>query len=164
MASSEKPINKIFTFRTTIYSIGSKLVSRYSFTLLHHILPFSFERTFNPIALNRTEVPFLVGLVPASHTLHFMDEMAFDKVVCSPMSYVKSYANYTGNYLLAPVLRHLFIKTLERASKVIVVSENAKVYYSRYVPNHKLVILPYGVNINLFRPNKGLAEAILDFD
>lgn len=111
--------------------------SKYRINILHHILPFGYERTFNPLLLlgYARGYPFIIGPVPAPH------QALTDKNAAKFPRF------------LIPICNVLFKKTLGEVDKLLVVSEYAKKCYKKYLSTKRIVVLTPGVDTELFTPS-----------
>ena len=100
-------------------------------------LYFFYGVGFNPLFKAIKDYPFVIGMCETPHK-RYNDEV--DKKTGEFLTKI-------GRKLLHP----LFIKTLDACDKLIAVNEPAKDLYSKLIPQRKIKVIPYGVNMNRFK-------------
>jgi len=98
------------------------------------------EPEYNPVAklAKKKGLPFIIGMCELPHP-RLKDELS---------SILKNrFVRGFGKMLMFP----RFKKTLELCNVLIVVNEGAKQYYSSFIEEEKIRIIPYGVDLERFR-------------
>lgn len=131
---------KKLNFYTKCFFKSLNILKKEKIDIIHHMLPFSYENTFNLLAVFniKKEIPFILG--PLQNPPIFSDNGDDDK-------------RSMNNILISigkPVLKKLFIRTIERADRLIVVNDFTKKLYEKYVPSEKIEVIPPGVDIREF--------------
>lgn len=124
---------------------------------LYHHMNLSY-RWFNPVLLaNRQgDIPVVIGPAQAGHRI-LPEEFnrivghAFGVTPPRPVTdAVYRILQPVRNSVLDPVRVDLFRRTLQRASKIIAVHEEAKQLYAQFVDESKLTVIPLGVDPDTF--------------
>ncbi|WP_340101525.1 glycosyltransferase [Salinibaculum salinum] len=130
---------------------------------VYHHMNLSY-RWFNPVLLAGvgSDIPTVVGPCQAGHEI-FAEEfnLIFSKAfgVDTPRTLsdpLYDAFNATRDSMIDPVRMALFQRTLEAADRIIVVHEDAKDTYAKYVDETKIDVIPLGVDPDIFefRPRK----------
>ena len=108
----------------------SKLIAKYHPDVITHF--YFHETEFNPVVTNLTS-NFIIGMVELPH-IRLPDELTtIDRI----------------KKLMRPIALRLTDETIKKASKIVVVNEGAKQYYSKYTD--EIEVIPYGVDHQLFK-------------
>lgn len=114
---------------------ASKILRKESIDIIHHMLPAVYNQTFSPIALLRVSAkPFIFGPVSAHVATIFrrpMDEAFF-----------------------APLTVKLHRETVRCCHSLIVITNQVKKLYKDFVKEEKIQVIPFGVDVEKFRPPK----------
>jgi len=106
-----------------------------SFDLIHHVLPFGLDLTFNfiPVFNLNKNVPFIVGPIQSP--------LSFDE---------KSKQNFPLKYLFK-ITSYLSTKTLQKATKLIVINKFTKdLLLLKNIPAEKIEIISPGIDTKKF--------------
>lgn len=127
-------------FKTLYFYFKCFLKSKYilknnDIDIIHHMLPFGYEQTFNLIPLFNLnkEKPFIIG--PLQNPQMFEAPGLNDRIII----------------LSKPILKKLFEKTVKKSSKLIVVNNFTKKLYMKYAPEERIEIIQPGINIDEFK-------------
>ena len=103
------------------------------FDIIHHILPFGYKETFNPLALfgSTKKQPFIIGPVQSPHVFVGED---------NPEGGTKT--------ILSKIFEKLCRRTLLRADVIIAINEDSKKTYENFVPGEKIVIISPGIHVH----------------
>jgi glycosyltransferase involved in cell wall biosynthesis len=141
----------IFYFKTyqAIVKISNKIGNRF---ILHHVLPFSLDNSFNLYALTH-KCKFILG--PIQTPLTFKDK---DLDTSSARGYKLNKNSWTPatliQTLIKPIIRTLSKLTLLKADKIICTSQiSRKMVLDRGVSESKIIIISPGIDTSIFTPN-----------
>jgi len=148
------------TFIYKYFKRSLEILKKEKISILHHILPFGYRTTFNPVAISNKDYPFVIGPVQCPHTAFFRDDnlLMWGRMWSEsrPISALEEIG--IERYLLDATLRtlkptqiQLFEKTLENCDILIAVNKAAKQLYKEYVESEKISIIPLGVNLEEFK-------------
>jgi glycosyltransferase involved in cell wall biosynthesis len=124
--------------------------------VIHHMLPFGYGQTFNPLPLlNITkDIPFVIGPLQAPLEIRDRNERFCIDTDARRIHIAVSPLRQTGRDVLwrlaAPLLGHLSHRTLAAADAAICPSQLAKEVYSRHVDPHRIHVVLPGVDIDTF--------------
>jgi glycosyltransferase involved in cell wall biosynthesis len=132
----------VFSFK---YFLETERQLKNNFDILHHVLPFSINRTFNlSLILKRKVTPSVIGPVQSSLSLPDWDKLINKKPL---LFYIFRFVYY----LLKPVLKILSNLTLKRADVVVVINGYTKnLLIKNGIDKNKLIIIPPGIDIKKF--------------
>lgn len=118
--------------------------------IVHHILPFGLEQTFNPLQPFLGNTPLVLGPVQGeSYKKHF-EQISLGGVETKQGA---STAQPLSNRLAAaaaPVLATLNRTLVRRADAVVAISDEAASFLSHFIDERKLFVIPPGVNTARF--------------
>lgn len=149
-----------FYLESYIRFINSKEYKEAS--IIHHIIPFSFGRSFNLFFIfkNRTK-KYIIGPIigPHSSTDATLDEeyvfhnkLKFvDKLKKGSINIIKNISILIFNR----PLKYLSYKTLQSADIVLFSDNHSRDYHKKFMRNEqKALLLDTGINTNIFKPNE----------
>jgi glycosyltransferase involved in cell wall biosynthesis len=126
------------------------------FDLLHHVLPFGLDSTFNLTAifgLTRS-LPFVLGPIQSPLGLVETDINVSDMRSFKPQDRKNGYYQ-TLLSTFQPLAKFLSTLTLNKADSIIVVNDRTReLLISRGIQENKIVIIPPGVDTKTFSPGK----------
>jgi len=120
-----------------------------NFHIIHHVLPFSIDRTFNlSLALvGQKKLKKIIG--PIQSPLPFFSDNIHD--VHSRNSQIVNFISSFFTGILHPLLSYLSYKTLQSADKIIVVNKaTQRMLIERKISPEKITIINPGVDSNKF--------------
>jgi len=147
-------LKKVFLFyiKTTFATI--KYLDKNT-KILHHFLPFQIGKSFNIVGI-LTNKRLIIG--PIQLSLTFLDHDLSRKNI---MGFKKENKKFTYHIekiillMIGPIINVLSYLTLKKADKLIVISENTKQFLLKQkIPAKKIEIIPPGIEISLYGPNK----------
>ncbi|MDK2781502.1 MAG: hypothetical protein PWR13_530 [Archaeoglobi archaeon] len=124
----------LYPLKILIY--GKKFVEKVD--LIHHMSPFAVGKDFNLLALS-TDKPFVIGPVEIPHKF-FDDEFEFLRLPIFAKAFRESRLRYK-----------LSMDTLERCDVAVAVNYQTKKLLSNLIDREKLVVIPIGVDLNVFK-------------
>jgi glycosyltransferase involved in cell wall biosynthesis len=142
-----------FKFNRAYTNFTQNVLKKEKFDILHHVLPFSIDTTFNlsfssPVAKNIIKI---IG--PIQNPLPFYNDNLHDYKTKSNKSAL--YVNRLMQQVSKPILRYLSARTLKNADKIIVINEETKkILAKRGVDKNKIVIISPGVDCQKFKPQR----------
>lgn len=156
----------VFNFKCFIKT--QKILSNNRFDLIHHVLPFSINNTFNLSFLFRVKTHLIIG--PVQGPLKFNNK---DINISNFRSSKKEFnlLNIFFNFLrffLFPVLKYFSNLTLKKSDAIIVINEYTKnILVKNGINPQKINIIPPGIDTKAFAyvpfdlKNKGKAELLV---
>lgn len=145
----------IFNFK--YYKETNKLIKNNRFDIIHHVLPFGLDSTFNlSLLLNKINgVPFIVGPVQAPQTFIDSDSDASNRIrpvglwkrLCVPLE--------VPIFLLPRVAaKYLSRMTLKKASCIIAMNNHAKkIILNLGIDGNRIKVIHPGIDTNKFLYN-----------
>jgi len=131
-----------------IYRVSKELLRDNKVDIIHHFrfLPHSF----NLLAIfHNLDKPFICGPAQVPHVV-YPDTYTRGKKISKPLINA-GFAILKGlKTISTPAINLLVAKTLDKCETLIVVNEDAKKYYSKFVDTDKIEVIPLGVNLNKF--------------
>ena len=131
-----------------IYRVSKGLLHDDKVDIIHHFrfLPHSF----NLLAIfHDMDKPFICGPAQVPHVV-YPDTYTRGKKISKPLINI-GFALLKGlKTISTPAINLLMKKTLDKCETLIVVNEDAKKYYSKFVDIDKIEVIPLGVNLNKF--------------
>ncbi len=120
-----------------------KLLNKEKFDVLHHVLPFGIDRTFN-FSFLFSNVPKVIG--PIQNQLPIftdnMHDVSSDKKGIHIIFLEKVITSFAH-----PLLKFLSTSTLKKANTIIVINEKTKaILIERGIAQNKIVIIPPGID------------------
>jgi len=151
-------------FYIDIYKISIKILNEWQPDIFHHILPFGYEETFNFLSLYNKfkDKPFIIGPVQNPHIFIGKDEDIRIKFTNNHHFLISEKLSDLVNNVSKPILKRLFIKTINQATKIIAVNNFTKNLYSKYVSKEKIVVIPFGIDISEFEYKKNYSKGELE--
>lgn len=124
-----------FIFRG--FAKSMRILRGKSIDIIHHMLPAVYNQTFSPLAiLKRTGGrPFIMGPLSAHIHPRPLDER-----------------------ILNPLTSKLHKKTIQECTKIITITNQVKKIYSQILSEDKIHVIPFGVDTEVFKPNKTVFE------
>jgi len=139
-------------FSYACYKIGKELLKKEEIDIIHHMLP-SSDVAYNLLPLLKTTEgrPFIMGpFQPRAEKGSYHD-------FCHYLGIRKGIFS-RGLYLIAPLsyklFHSLFKRTIKKADSIICVNQRARDYYSRYVEEKKIQVIPVGIDVHRFIPKR----------
>jgi len=134
------------------FEISKKILKNNRIDIIHHILPFMYKRTFNPLPLlgYTKNIPFVIG--PAIEAPTLPRNIKLSRFHNEPI--INFYLTSGILKIMSPVLFKLFKETLNKCDKLITVNNYGRELYSQYIEKDKIVIIPQGIDLNLFGYDK----------
>ena len=119
--------------------------------VIHHILPFGYEATFNFLfkLAKKYKHPFIVGPVQSPHIFVYSDEFVGEKFTAWKPIMLSNIA--LVRFFSRPLLRKLFTNTVQNASLIIANTRFAKKLYEQYVDSGKIIVIPFGIDVGEVR-------------
>jgi glycosyltransferase involved in cell wall biosynthesis len=110
---------------------AKKLLKQKKIDIVHHMLPAVFNYTFSPLALpvGGLRQPFVFGPLSA----HYYERPLSEKI-------------------LLPLTSRLHKRTVQKSKRIITVTNQVKNLYTTWVNEEKIVVVPFGVDTDLFKP------------
>ena len=131
-----------------MYKISKGFLKHNDVDVIHHFrfLPHSF----NLLAIfHDMDKPFICGPAQVPHVV-YPDTYTRGKKISKPLINI-GFALLKGlKTISTPAINLLMKKTLDKCETLIVVNEDAKKYYSKFVDIDKIEVIPLGVNLNKF--------------
>ena len=114
-----------------------KVLKREDISLVTHF--YFHEPEYNPVAkfIKKRGFPFVIGMCELPHP-RLSDEV--DGILKIPL------VRYLGKKLIFP----RFKETLQCCDLLIVVNDGAKTYYSKFIDEERIKVIPYGVDLEHF--------------
>jgi len=145
-----------FIFSLKCFFTAKKIINKNKIDLIHHILPFGLNQTFNLLAILRYKnKPFIIGPIQSPQT--FTKETVgicinndFTRGIITLKKY-KVIINKILLFVSAPIFKFLSKLTLKNADKIIVVNKDTQKKISILVPEEKIQIIPPGIDISQFK-------------
>ena len=140
-----------FVFRTA--ARGERILRRHDIDLIHHVLPYNIDATFNLLALAH-RVPLVIGPVQAMHAVDQVDEGKLAASL-SERGFEVTIARGPGVAdailsLAAGVSRRMAHRTARRATSFVAVSEAAVNAIHAVAPDAVVDLVPPGVDTSRF--------------
>lgn len=126
------------------------------FDILHHVLPFGIDNTFNIFILlnsffKKIKIKFIIG--PIQSPLTYQDSDLDISDIKSGKFAKKKFINFEVliQKSLKPILTFLSQKTFKKADKIIVINEYTKnILLEKFIPEERIVIISPGIDIKKF--------------
>ncbi|HEC87256.1 MAG TPA: glycosyltransferase family 1 protein, partial [Thermoplasmatales archaeon] len=135
------------------FKCASTILRSEKVDIVHHMLPFVYGISYNPIfILKKTgKWKFVIGPAELPH-LFFYDEF----IILSRTKNKLNNLMYSLIFWLRKVekstyLRYMFSKTLDKSDILIAVNEATKKEYSKVMSDKKIRVIPLGVDLNEFK-------------
>jgi glycosyltransferase involved in cell wall biosynthesis len=142
-----------FKFSLQYFRFTYLAVKKEKFDVLHHVLPFGIDRTFNLFFLlgDSFKIPKIIG--PVQSPLPFYKDNLHDAKV-KKENFSHDIYNRLIVLILHPLLKFLSTSTLRKADRIIVINEiTKKILLSRGIDAKKIVIIPPGIDCSRFSGN-----------
>lgn len=142
----------VFNFLYSKYAL--QVLKRQKFEILHHVLPFAIDRTYNfSIILSSSEsTRKIIG--PIQSPLPFYADNIHD-VGSTRKGWIIAVINKLVPIVLQPILSTLSRRTLIAADKIIVINEYTKqLLLDRGINGNKIITIPPGVDCKRFNVSK----------
>ncbi|MBD3155748.1 MAG: glycosyltransferase [Candidatus Aenigmarchaeota archaeon] len=141
-------ITKMANFISWYYKKARRIMREEKIDVIHHLFPFAFDRTFNPLIFNlKEDLPFITGPLQAPQT-------------SDPG--VKNYKQIIFFNTVYFPLKFLSRKTLKKSSRVVCVSEESRKFFQKTVNHENIEVIPCGIDVGKFpyvkRENKNTIE------
>jgi glycosyltransferase involved in cell wall biosynthesis len=103
---------------------------------------YCYEPSRNPVVNDRAPMdrPLVIGMCERPHNRYADETSGIERF---------KLVRVLGRLALLP----LFKRTLRACDKLIVVDEAAKRYYGDYIPEERIDVVPYGVDLDMFEPS-----------
>ena len=110
-----------------------RLLRKEKIDVVHHMLPAVFNYTFSPLAIleNHLKQPFIFGPVSS----HYFERPMNEK-------------------MLLPLTSRLHKKTIQKSDRIVAISDQVRNLYSRLIDQAKISVIPFGIDVEMFRPAK----------
>jgi len=110
---------------------AKKLLGEKKIEIIHHMLPAVFNYTFSPVALltQNLRQPFVFGPLSAHY-----------------------YERHLNERILLPLTSKLHKRTIQKSTRIITVTNQVKNLYTEWVDEEKISTIPFGVDIETFKP------------
>ena len=131
-----------------LYRVSKGLLHDDKVDIIHHFrfLPHSF----NLLAIfHDLDKPFICGPAQVPHVV-YPDTYTRGKKISKPLINIGFELLKRLKTISTPAINLLMKKTLDKCETLIVVNEDAKRYYSKFVDTDKIVVIPLGVNLTKF--------------
>lgn len=124
---------------------------------VYHHMVFGY-RMFNPLVITGAtgDTPILIGPAEAGHDIpaqefHVVATRSLGVDLPQPITKAAyQILQPILDHVVNPVREYLFGATLRNADRIVVVHDDAKEEYARYVDESKIEVIPYGVNMGRF--------------
>ncbi len=148
-----------FKFYVDVYRKSTEILSEWQPDIFHHILPFGYKQTFNFLTIfNKLKgSPFIIGPVQSPQIFIGKDEYIGEKFTSK-----KSFNMNIIHNISKPILKRLFMKTVNKADRIIAVSNFTKDIYSKYVDEEKIIVIPFGIDTSEFKHKKNYSKERLE--
>ncbi len=148
------PIQRLI-FSIKCFFTARKIIKKNKIDIVHHILPFGINQTFNLLTIFRYKnKPCVIGPIQAPQTFIEEDKRIYiDNNFTRDVISLKKYNLFIDKILLfisAPIFKFLSELTLKKADKIIVINESVKEKLSALIPKEKIQIIPPGIDIEKF--------------
>lgn len=152
-AKLDMSLKNALKFNWQYFSATKRIIDSNSFDVLHHVLPFAIDSTFNLFVLSKRKesVPVVIGPLQAPLTYKDLDVNLSDVrnfQVGASRAYVME-----GIYkIFKSILRILSRKTLKKSDKIIVINQYTKELLQRNgTEEKKITIIPPGIDTEAFK-------------
>ena len=139
----------VFSFK--YFFATKKILSKNKFEIMHHVLPFSINSTFNLNFIFNKNKNLVIGPIQSPLTYKDLD------INLSDIRNNTKQKNFTGIFfgfmffLVHPILKYLSKLTLEKAGAVVVINQYTKNILIRNGIKEQLIsIIPPGIDIEKF--------------
>jgi glycosyltransferase involved in cell wall biosynthesis len=125
------------------------ILSRETFDIIHHVLPFAIGRTFNLSYFFKGYTPFIIGPIQ-SPIPYYEDDVPDVKVKRKKSSQI----GFSRLYFLffQSILKIMSDRTLKKADRIIVINnETKKLLVERRIEEQKIIIIPPGIDTGKFQ-------------
>lgn len=143
-------------FIARYYAAACRVLRQHHIDVIHHILPFGYGKTFNPLPLfgQTRSTPFIVGPLQSPHTVDAPEERIYSQGDTRQYRGISHYIQEkAGRRLInsgAPILNRLSSRTLQRSDYLIAVNDQARQLYAASAPHTPSIIIPPGVDLARF--------------
>lgn len=142
------------------FKVAKSIMRKDEIDVIHHILPWGYEETFNLLALfgHTDNIPFIIGPVLYPQVFIGSDECFLGRYSKKTPKRSQILLQEISLRIASPVLKKLFKMTVEKADSVIAVNEATKKLYSKYVDEDKIKVIPHATNVDEFSYNFPASE------
>lgn len=147
-------------FNLSYSKFAGRAIKKEKFDILHHILPFSIDNTFNfSFIRSGVSIPKIIG--PIQSPLPFYRDNMEDynsKKTSSPVNINRIILLFSK-----PILKYLSTLTLKKADKIVVINEKTKnMLIERNIDGKKIVIIPPGVDTKKFSTTHNISKSKIE--
>ena len=144
------PSNNIFEkylthteFIIKSYFKAVKILKKQKIDIIHHMFPAVYNQTFSllPILTKHFDKPFIFGPASAHFTKRPLDERILNEITSK-----------------------LHRKTISKCSHLITITEQVKKLYSKLFNEDKILVIPLGVDTEIFKPSKNRKNSKENFE
>ncbi len=139
-------------FIARYYLAARRVLRQHHIDIIHHVLPFGYSYTFNPLPLlgHTRAIPFVVGPLQMPHTVASTEEKIYSQGNVQPREGIAHLLQEKAGIVLLQrgrsVLGYLSTRTLRSANYLIAVNEQARQLYASVAPRIPSVVIPPGVD------------------
>jgi glycosyltransferase involved in cell wall biosynthesis len=144
-------VRNAIKFNWQYYRATHRILRHRDFDVLHHVLPFALDTTFNLEILfsrGRRKVPAVIGPIPSPLLHRDSDSDSSNKMLPQQSGLDVGHLVIT---MARIILKTMSAMTLRRASKVVVMNETCKrLVLARGVQDSKIAVIPPGIDSHKF--------------
>jgi glycosyltransferase involved in cell wall biosynthesis len=111
-----------------------KILRKERIDIIHHMLPAVYNQTFSPLAILNTSKPFIFG--PVSSHIAIIFQRPLDEIFFEPLTV------------------RLHEETVKKCHTLIAITHHVKKLYKNLVGEEKVQVIPFGVDIHKFKPQR----------
>jgi glycosyltransferase involved in cell wall biosynthesis len=144
-------VKNALKFNGAYTKLTQSILKKARFDILHHVLPFSIDTTFN-LSFTSPATKKLVKIIgPIQSPLPFYKDNLHDYKASSNKRFHQ--VNRLILQVSKPILKYLSTRTLKNADKIIAINEETKnMLTKRGIDSNKIIIIPPGVDCRKFKP------------
>lgn len=138
-------------FSIKYFSATKKLLSKNKFNIIHHVLPFGINSTFNFNFIFNKKRNLVIGPIQSSLTYKDLDINLSDiRSNTEQNSFSRIFFGFIY-FLIHPILKVLSNLTLKKAKAVVVINKyTKKILIKNGINSDKIYIIPPGIDIKRF--------------
>jgi len=130
-----------------------KLLKEEKIDIIHHMMPFAYRNSFNPLSLFgiTKDYPFVVGPAEIPHVFYEDDYTAYHGEKSGLIIYylMRMLKKRTGEGKF--LLDYLSAKTAKDCDILVAVDEETKRKFSKIISSKKIRVIPHGVDLGEFK-------------